>query len=91
MNWIIPAIIYFIGYVVIITLFRKKMNELEREKFDLKWQYKDQTKQHNEFENALILIAKGDLLKREMVELAEKTLESPSTSVAERQEGSSER
>jgi hypothetical protein len=91
MNWIIPAIIYFIGYVVIITLFRKKMNELEREKFDLNWQYKDQTKQHNEFENALILIAKGDLLKREMVELAEKTLESPSTSVAERQEGSSER
>lgn len=29
----------------------------------------------NEFENALILIAEGDLLKREMQELAKKTLE----------------
>jgi len=28
----------------------------------------------NEFENALILIAQGELLKREMVELAKKTV-----------------
>ena len=78
MNWIsfiLISLFYVIAYVFTALRFRKIVTKLQREKFDLNWQHKDLKNKYNEMENALILISEGDLLKREMVAVAQKVLD----------------
>ena len=73
MNWIsfiLISLFYVIAYVSTALRFRKIVTKLQSEKFDLNWQHKDLKNKYNEMENALVLISEGDLLKREMVEIA---------------------
>ena len=77
MNWIsfiLISLFYVIAYVSTALRFRKIVTKLQSEKFDLNWEHKDLKNKYNEMENALVLISEGDLLKREMVEIAQEVL-----------------
>jgi len=75
MNVLVLAICIIVSFGVgaLLTLWKMK-TKLSRMSFDHGWQITDMGNRLNEFENALILIGKGELLKREMVVLARKAL-----------------
>ena len=78
MNWIsfiICMVVCAVCYFIALSIVGRKVTKLQREKFDLNWQQKDLKNKYNEMENALILISEGDLLKREMVAVAQKVLD----------------
>ena len=77
MNWtifIICMVVCAVCYFIALSIVGRKVTKLQREKFDLNWQHEDLKNKYNEMENALVLISEGDLLKREMVEIAQEVL-----------------
>jgi len=74
MYYIIITGVYVVFGVFIILNNRRKFTELERKVFDDGMRYKNICEEHSRFESALILIRMDELLKREIIELAEKAL-----------------
>lgn len=64
--------VYVAWMIVSALLFRRKTTRLQRELFNLRY---ESLNQQNEMENVLVLIAEGELLKREMVVMAQKVLD----------------
>jgi len=74
MYYIIITGVYVVFGVFIILNNRRKFTELERKIFDDGMRYKDICEDHDRFKSALVLISMDELLKREIIELAEKAL-----------------
>ena len=76
MNNVLLVFICIIGGFGIGSLFTmlKMRTKLSRMSFDHGWQITDMGNRLNDYENALIAISEGEILKREMEALAKKVL-----------------